>query len=60
MLRHDQSVPRGSDGVIHYSGINEECRKQKFDDASQWLLEDWHINCWQKEEEERRKDFNIA
>ena len=41
LLRHDQSVPRGSDGAIHDSDIIEECRKQKFDDASQWLLEDW-------------------
>ena len=38
--RHDQSVPRGSDGAIHHSDIIEECRK-KFDGASQWLLEDW-------------------
>ena len=37
LLRHDQSVPRGSDGAIHYSDIIEECRKKKkFDDASQW------------------------
>ena len=41
LLRHDQSVPRGVDGAIHYSGIIEERRKKKFDDASQWLLEDW-------------------
>ena len=41
LLRHDQSVPRGSDGAIHYSDIIEECRKPKFDGASQWLLEDW-------------------
>ena len=41
LLRHDQSVPRGSDGAIHYSDIIEECRKKKFDDASQWSLEDW-------------------
>ena len=41
LLRHGQSVPRGSDGAIHYSDIIEECRKKKFDDASQWLLEDW-------------------
>ena len=40
LLRHDESVPRGSDGAIHYNDIIEECRKQKFDDASQWLLED--------------------
>ena len=40
LLRHDQSVPRGSDGAIRYSVIIEECRKKKFDDASQWLLED--------------------
>ena len=42
--RHDQSVPRGSDGAIHYSDIIEECRKQKSNDASQWLLEDWLSN----------------
>ena len=28
-------------GAIHYSDIIDECRKKKFDDASQWLLEDW-------------------
>ena len=39
-LRHDQSVPRGSDGAIHHSDIIDECRKE-FDGASQWLLEDW-------------------
>ena len=26
---------------MHYSDIIEECKKQKFDDASQWLTEDW-------------------
>ena len=41
LLRHDQSVPRGRDGAIHYSDIIEECRKKKFDDASQWSLEHW-------------------
>ena len=37
--RHDQSDPRGSDGAIHCSDIIEE-RRKKFDDVSQWLLED--------------------
>ena len=41
LLRHDQSVHRGGDGAIHYSDIIDVCRKKKFDDASQWLLEDW-------------------
>ena len=41
LLRDDQSIPRGSDGAIHCNDIIEECRKKKFDDASQWLLEDW-------------------
>ena len=41
LLRHDQTVPRGSDGAIRYSDIIEESRKKKFDDASQWLLKDW-------------------
>ena len=40
LLRHDQSVPRGNDGGIHYNDVIEECRRKKFDDASQWLLED--------------------
>ena len=41
LLRHDQSSPRGIDGAIHHNDIIEECRRKKFDDASQWLLEDW-------------------
>ena len=41
LLRHDQSVPRGIDGAIHYNDIMEECRKKKFDGASQWLHEVW-------------------
>ena len=41
LQRHDQSVPRGSDGAIHYSDIIEECRRKKFDGASQRPLEDW-------------------
>ena len=41
LLRHDESVPQGIDGAIHYNDIIEECRKKKFDDASQWPLEDW-------------------
>ena len=41
LLRHDQTVPRGIDGAIQYNDIIEECRKKKFDGASQWSLEDW-------------------
>ena len=41
LLRHHQSVLRGSDGAIHYSDIIEECRRTKFDNASQRSLEDW-------------------
>ena len=49
LLGHDQSVPRGSNGAIHCSDIIDECRKPKFDDASQkkfdgasqWSHEDW-------------------
>ena len=40
LLRHDQSVPRGSDGAIQYNDIIVECRK-KFDGASQVSLVDW-------------------
>ena len=58
LLRHDQSVPRGSGGAIHYSDMIEECRKKKFDDASKWYLEIGY-QLWQKGEE-RRKDYNIA
>ena len=41
LLRHHESVPRGNDRSIHHNDIVEECRRKKFDDASQWLLEDW-------------------
>ena len=41
LLCHDQSIPRGIDGAIQYNDIIEECRREKFDGASQWLLEDW-------------------
>ena len=44
LLRNDQSVPRGSDGAIHYSDIIKNERKKKFDDASQWLLKRLDIN----------------
>ena len=55
-LRHDQSVPRGIDGAIHYNDIIEECRRKKFDDASQGLLEDWRS----KLAKERRKYSKIV
>ena len=35
LLRHDRPVPRGTDGAIHHNDIIEECRRKKFDDASQ-------------------------
>ena len=41
LLRHDQTVPRGTDGAIQYNDIIEECRKKKVDGASQWPLEEW-------------------
>ena len=41
LLRHDQTVLRGSDGAIQCNDIIEECRKKKFDGASQLSLEDW-------------------
>ena len=58
LLRHDQSVPRGSDGAIHHCDSLEECRSQ-----SSMVLRNGHLKIgyqlWHKEEE-RRKDFNIA
>ena len=41
LLRHDQTVSRGLHGAIQYNDIVEECRKKKFDGASQWPLEGW-------------------
>ena len=41
LLRHDQTVHREIDGAIQYNDIIEECRKEKFDGASQWSLENW-------------------
>ena len=40
LLRHDPTVPREPDGAIHFNDIIEECRK-KFNNASQWPLENW-------------------
>ena len=55
LLRHDHSVPRRNDGAIHYNAIIEECRRKKFDDASQWF----GYQNWQREEE-WRKDSNFV
>ena len=41
LLRHDQTVPRGIEGAIQNNDIVDECRKKKFDGASQWPPEDW-------------------
>ena len=41
LLRHDPTVPRGPDGLLHYDDTIEECRKKKFNDASQWSFENW-------------------
>ena len=54
LVRRGQSVPRGRDGAIHNSDSIEECRKKKFDDASQWLLEDW-ISTLAKEGEAKKR-----
>ena len=47
LKRHDQSVPRGIDGAIQYNDTIEECRRKKFDNASQWLLKIGYQN-WQR------------
>ena len=52
LLGHDQTVPREDDGAVLLDDVLEECRKKKFDGASQYLF-------WQKEEE-TKKGFNIA
>ena len=41
LLRHDQTVPREMDGTVLFDDVVEECRRQKFDGASQWSLNDW-------------------
>ena len=41
LLRHDQKVPRETDGAVLFNDVLEECRKGKFDGASQWPLNDW-------------------
>ena len=41
LLRHDQTVHRDIEGAIQYNDIIEECRKKKFDGASQRSLEGW-------------------
>ena len=44
LLRHDQNIPRESDGAVKYADIVEEFNKkkrEKFEGASQWSLDDW-------------------
>ena len=58
LLRHDQTVPRGSEGAIQYSDIIEECRK-KFDGASQWPLEDWISTLAKGREAKKRFQYCV-
>ena len=57
LLRHDQTVPRGIDGAVLFYDVLEECRKKRFDGASQRSLEDW-ISILTKGGP--RKGFNVA
>ena len=44
LLRHDQIIPRETEGAIKYEDIVEEFnnkKKKKFEGASQWSLNDW-------------------
>ena len=41
LLRHDQTVPREIDGTVLFDDVVEECRRKKFDGASQWSLNYW-------------------
>ena len=44
LLRHDQNIPRETDGTVKYEDIVEEFdkkNKKKFEGASQWSLNDW-------------------
>ena len=38
---HDQTVLLEIDGAVLFDDVLEECRKKKFDGASQWPLNDW-------------------
>ena len=44
LLRHDQNVPRETDGAVKYEDVVEEFNrrnKDKFEGAWQWSLNDW-------------------
>ena len=44
MLRHDQNMPRETDGAVKYEDIVEEFNKRTRENAlraSQWSLNDW-------------------
>ena len=58
LLRHDQSVPRGSDGAIHHSDIIDSAGGRSSTVLRNGYLKIWN-QLWQKEEE-RRRDFNTA
>ena len=40
LLRHDQTIPRETDGAVKFDDIVEEFKK-KFEGAWQWSLNDW-------------------
>ena len=61
LLRHDQNIPRETDGAVKFEDIVEELKKLKrknFEGASRWPLNDW-ISLLTKEEDPR-KGFNAV
>ena len=62
LLRHDQNVPRETDGAVKKEDAVEEFNRRKrknFEDASMQCHSTFGFLFWQKEEEPR-KSFNIA
>ena len=41
LLRHDQTIPRQSDGVVKIDDILDEFKKKKIDCALQWSIDVW-------------------
>ena len=57
LLRHDQHIPRETDGAVKFEDIVEEfnkTKKKKFEGASQWSLKDW-ISILAREGEPRKR-----
>ena len=57
LLQHDRTVPRETVEAVLFDDVLEECRKKKFDGASQWSLNDWISILATRRSQQKVKDI---